>query len=84
MVTIPASVASELEERNPRWGVSVAPGEGAIMAVPEGTRAPLVDGSQLGPAGVRSLDGHADQPQAQGGRTPEVRGTATGCSAIDS
>ena len=52
--------------------VSVAPSEGAIMAAPEGTRAPLVDGSGGGTQPLTVM--RTDQPRSQGERKPKARG----------
>jgi hypothetical protein len=67
--------------------VLVAPGEGAIMAAPEGARAPVVEGSERVRAGRISLAIESqsvpdkgemtdpkNRPRPQGGRKREARG----------
>lgn len=65
--------------------VSVAPSEGAIMAAPEGAKAPLVDGSEdarrHGTQPVMVM--RTNQARSQGERK-EKQGAAAPCAAINS
>ena len=66
--------------------VLVAPGEGAIMAAPEGAMAPLVDGGEGCPRGhgTQPLTGRTNRARRAREKDAEPQPAAAPCSAIDS